>query len=422
MSGAVVVVDGFSMGALLAKELAARVPCVHVLSDARHGRRFPGGNVPDFYVASLVVGEDGDIAAVLEKLRHFEPEQVVPGSEWGVEVAEYLGAALGVPCNSQGGTHLRRNKFDMVEAARAAGLPVAAQRIVVEPEQAAAWMTEHGLSRAVAKPLSSAASDNVFICGGPDALGAAVATIRASRSVMLSSNDSVVIQQFLDGTEYVVNTVSREGREKVSEVWRVQKHLSQEGRNLYDFDDLCDPSSDDAADVIDYVRKLLPVLGITHGAGHTELMRGVHGARLIESAARVSGAANPLAIRAATGNDQIGLVVDLLTTASQFDAAPDVYERKQRVRCVHLQTGVPRVFSHAHTLAFLQTLPTFSNIVFRSPDGASLMPTVDVATCPGAFFLVDAEQEAIERDYCTFREWERTLHAAALPHREIAHG
>lgn len=421
MSGMVVIVDGFSMGAILARELSARVLCVHVLSDARYLGRFAGGIVPDIYVGTLVAGVDGDATDLANALRHHSPTEVVAGSEWGVELAERLATLLSVPSNSAGSTNLRRNKYDMVEAARAAGLPVAAQRIVFDSDEAIAWMVESSLPRAVAKPLSSAASDHVYICDSAAALGTAVSTIRASRSVMLAANDAVVVQQFLEGTEYVVNTVSGNGRDKVSEIWRVQKYLTAEGRNLYDFDDLCEPSSAEAVDVINYVRRLLPALGITHGAGHTEVMRGPQGVRLIESAARVSGAANPIAIRAATGNDQIGLVVELLTDNARFKGAPDVYELRQQARCVHLMTGAGRIFSHADTLAFLQTLPTFSNIVFRSPDGSALVPTIDVATCPGAFFLVSTDKQAIERDYQAFRAWERSLDEAAMKSKETLH-
>ncbi|HEY4092647.1 MAG TPA: ATP-grasp domain-containing protein [Luteibacter sp.] len=421
MGGLVVVVDGFSMGAVLAGQLAARVSCVHVLSDERYLARFAGGEVPDIYTDSFILGRDGDVKVISDALATYGPAEVVAGSEWGVWLAEALAVGLGVPTNSAGGTHLRRNKFDMVEAAGAAGLAVAAQAMVTDGEQAAHWMVGLGLERAVAKPLESAASDNVFICDSPASLGAAVSTIRASRSVMLTTNEKVVVQQFLDGTEYVVNTVSGAGEDKVSEVWRVTKYLSDEGRNLYDFDDLCDPVSADAKDVIDYVRRLLPVLGMVHGAGHTEVMRGTQGVRLIESAARVSGAANPQAIRVATGNDQIGLLVDLLTRPAAFREAPEVYPLLQSVRCVHLMTGVRRVFSHARTLAFLQTLPTFSNIVFRSRDGAQLEPTVDVATCPGAFFLVAASSLDIHRDYLAFRAWELSLDRQAQTLEEAAH-
>lgn len=418
VKGVVVIVDGFSTGALLASEIASRAACVHVLSDPRHVQRFPGGEVPSVYRNTFVLGQDSEFSQVVEDLRHFLPIHVIPGSEWGVELAEKLATALAVPSNSAGCTRLRRNKFSMAEAAGNAGLAVAAQQLVSEPSEAVAWMLGLGLRRAVAKPMSSAASDHVYICDTPEALGSAVAIIRSACSVMLAANDSVLIQEFLYGTEYVVNAVSSENNHKVSEVWRVQKKLCAGGRNLYDFDDLCDPSSAEASEVIAYVLKLLPILGIRHGASHVEVMRGPDGVRLIELAARVSGAANPTAVREVTGHDQIGLMVDLLTAVPDYLATPEIYSKRLMLRCVHMQTGAPRLFDHAKTLKFLQGLPTFSNIAFRSPDGARLVPTVDVATCPGAFFLIAASQDDIERDFVAFRHWEKSLDEAALAHRE----
>lgn len=403
--GAIVVVDGFSMGALLAEELAQSRACIHVLSNVRYLAKFRGGIIPAIYRSNHVF-EASLLDDLVDKLKTEGIVAVTAGSEWGVELAELLAEKLDVPGNAPSTTSLRRDKFCMGMAASAAGLAVAKQVQVSSSKEAMDWMRATSFDRVVAKPMASAASDHVYICGSPEELGHAVSRILAASNVMLLKNERVLIQEYLDGIEYVVNTVSDQSLHRVSEVWKVHKHLTAEGRNIYDFDDLCELDDADALAAVAYVRDLLPILGVRFGAGHSEVMLTSRGVRLLETAARVSGAANPCAIRAATGDDQIGLLVKLLTNRDGFLHGKMDYTRQLHVRCVHLQVRRSRRFSHSRIQDFLSSLPTFSNIVFRAADGVIVAPTVDVATCPGAFFLVAADEPEIVRDYEAFREWE----------------
>ncbi|MFB6721427.1 hypothetical protein ACFCV3_14740 [Kribbella sp. NPDC056345] len=66
------------------------------------------------------------------------------------------------------------------------------------------------------KPVASAGTDNVVVCGSPEQVRAACARIMASADRYGLANHVVLAQEFLAGDEYFVNTVSRDGRHRTT--------------------------------------------------------------------------------------------------------------------------------------------------------------------------------------------------------------
>jgi len=257
----------------------------------------------------------------------------------------------------------------------------------------------------VLKPLDSAGSDDVYICQTPEQVEKAAQIITGKSNVMNVINHAALIQKFIEGTEYVVNTVSYEQQNWLTDIWKVQKRL-KDGRNLYDYDDLCDPQSPEATTCLDYTLKVLPTIGLFIGAGHTELILSAEGPQLLETGARASGAANPQAIRLATGTDQLMLMRYAYTAPDMLATINPVYQLRKHLRCVHAIASLSKPFSHQELQAFLSTLESFVSVVMKQGDKTVLKPTTDVATCPAAFFLASECTEKIEQDYESYRRWE----------------
>jgi hypothetical protein len=75
----------------------------------------------------------------------------------------------------------------------------------------------------VVKPLRSAGNDHVAFCDTPQqSVAAYEAAIRAV-NIFSFRNEGVVAQQYLRGTEYAVNTVSRDGRHRATDLWKYVK-------------------------------------------------------------------------------------------------------------------------------------------------------------------------------------------------------
>ena len=62
--------------------------------------------------------------------------------------------------------------------------------------------------KAVVKPVEGAGSDGVFICDSPEAVRKALTALEGTKNVLGLTNYAVLLQEYLRGDEYVVDTRS----------------------------------------------------------------------------------------------------------------------------------------------------------------------------------------------------------------------
>jgi hypothetical protein len=223
---------------------------------------------------------------------------------------------------------------------------------------------------------------------------------------MMRDNETVLLQHYLEGDEYVINTVSHASRHWVTDIWKSRKILAGEGRKIYDYEDLLAPDAEEAAALVAYVGTVLDAVGVVFGPAHTELILTAQGPRLLETGARISGLANPAALTQATGADQIALTIECHTDAVRLVQHPLLYRRRKHARCVNLIARREGRLSHQALQQCFDQLTSFESVRFRLADGAQVRPTVDLNTSPGALFLVHDDLQHIKRDYDAIRQWE----------------
>ncbi len=421
-----VLVDAFSTGAMLARQAAARYRLVHLRSRP---------DMPSAFAASLPrdVGFEADLSypaqagEVLGLLSRLRPVAVVPASEFGIEVADELSGRLGLRGNDPALSAARRDKSAMMAALAAASVRAPRQHRGTSAAELAAWRRAAGLGKVVVKPLDSAGSEDVYACETDGEITAAVAAILGKTNLMMRPNDAVLAQEYLDGDEFVVNTVSRDGTHWFTDAWLSRKAVAaqdgntqngntQDGssaagtRKIYDYEDLLAADDPRLAPVLPYVGEVLDALGITHGPAHTELIVGPRGPCLLETGARVSGLANPPALDRCTGANQVSLAVDCYAgQPGALASVPLRYRRRERARCVNLIAAREVPMPAAALRAALTGQPAVQSIRFRRQEGEPVSPTVDLNTSPGVVFLVHPEQAEIDKAYLALRDAERAL-------------
>jgi len=212
----VVVVDGYSTGRDLVRELVDRdVECLHLRSTPELPRAVAGCFDPTTYAADL--GYVGDHIAAANFLSHFDPSAVIAGSEWGVIFAERIAHELKLPTNKPETAAARRDKFEMIETVGKAGLRVADQALVASLDEARNWANRHAKWPLVIKPLASAGSDGVTVCHDHADIRCAIAKALGQENFMGGRNAKLLIQSYLAGPQYIVNTVSSRGRHYVTD-------------------------------------------------------------------------------------------------------------------------------------------------------------------------------------------------------------
>lgn len=348
----------------------------------------------------LVYHPDGETERALKEL---EPLFVMAGQEPGVPLADQLSESLGLRTNGTALSQARRNKFKMIDAVAGAGLRTAAQLVTDDATEALAWATGGGYWPCVAKPLSSASTDGVFICRDADELRAAFPAILTSTDIFDSANQTVLVQSFLEGTEYIIDTVSVDGHAYVCGVWQYEKRLLPNGKPIYNRDILVSPDDPAALALIEYTRAMLDALGIRNGPAHSEVIITQDGPAIVEVGARLNGNMHPAFHDACLGANIADLTAQAYVLPEQFLAGrrDGVYQRLQPAIVYNTPTthsGTVVAVNDALVEA-IRNRPSVVDLTVKRKAGDLIVPTQDLLTSPVRVFLTAPDQSTVDADY-----------------------
>ena len=399
------IVDAYSTGRRLAPAFHRRGwSTVHVQSSVDPLDFFEKSFVPADFAANIV--HSGGLDRLGAELGKRRVQAVVPGCESGVVVADALNESLDLPWNRSDTSLLRRDKYRMIEAIRRSGLRAPIQMLASSGAEVRRWQGDPPSLDAplVVKPLNSGGTDGVTFCTSLDAAARAVDELATRTNRFGFRNDQVLVQEFLEGTEWVVNSVSWAGRHKVTDLWRLAKKWVAGAGYVYDYSELRSGAGQIEQTLVQYMHGVLDVLGIGYGAAHAELMMTADGPVLIEVGARFPGTLDPDAMNRALGTNQIDELVEVVTDPDRFSLGDELRLREHvlKVHLISSRRGVVRALPIVHEL---KRLRTFHSHYVSLTVGDSIVPTVDLFTSPGPVYLVGS-MEDVFRDYQVLRELE----------------
>ncbi|MGW0737718.1 ATP-grasp domain-containing protein [Streptomyces sp. NPDC002851] len=352
------------------------------------------------YLDWLVHNPDGSTERALKEI---EPRFVLPGQEPGVLLADRLSEALDVRTNGTTFSDARRDKYKMIETVSAAGLRTAQQLLTDDAEEAVAWAEANGYWPCVAKPLASASTDGVSVCRNADALRSAFRSVLSTTTVFNGSNTEVLVQSYLEGTEYIVDTVSVDGHAFVCGVWQYEKCLLPNGKPIYNRDILLSPTNPVVRTLINYTRAVLDTLRIHNGPAHTELIITQDGPALVEVGARVNGHLHPGFHDTAIGVNSADLTALAYLRPREFLAryGGGVYERRQQATVYNAPTTLSGTVTSVNEALVkeIRDRPSVVDLVVKRRPGDVIVPTHDLLTSPLRVFLTAADPVTLELDY-----------------------
>ncbi|AZM57870.1 hypothetical protein DMA15_24010 [Streptomyces sp. WAC 01529] len=398
------IVDAYSTGGLLPAVLDQYdIECVHVRSP--HPDVLLTGS-PGTFVDD--VRHFGDVEATASVLRRHGVTHVIAGQEAGVELADQLSAELGTPGNGMSRPTARRNKFEMALALRDAGLPHAASMVSTDVEEIIAWAEATVGYPVILKPVASSSTDNVVACSSPEQIRAVHERILHSTDRHGMPNTTVLAQEFLEGDEYFVNTVSRDGGHHTVEIWRYFKLRLPGGNIIYDYNEPLAPDDPVARELETYTHQVLDALEVRNAAGHTEVMMTSRGPVLVESAARMGGGQVLEINNRCFGTNQVEMLALSVAKPDEFDRLPTTaYQLLQHHRFVHLINPLEHGVIPSHeAMAAIRALPSHVFTVMRHSEGQPIGRTIDVATQPGYVFLISDDPAQLLADYQKLRQIE----------------
>lgn len=355
---------------------------------------------------------DGDLAGLAEKLRGYQPLCLIPGSETGVELADAL-VELVVP----GTAHVpelapaRRDKWQMAEALRRAGVPYLRQLCSADPDEIDAWLRETGLDigRVVVKPPKSAATDNVHIVEVGKDWRPLFDQIYGHVNEFGLRNDAVLVQEYADGPEFLIDSYSVDGRHGLVDVCRYTKVQRGDRIGVYDLVNFIEPDHPDTLATWPYAQRVLDAVGIRNGCCHTEAILTADGPRLLEVGARPAGGGHQMISKLATGDNHI-----LRTVAHRVRGEfQDSYRLIQHVCSVVITAPRAGVWRNREIFADVGSLGTYWADHFYHGTGDLVPAPAGLSSMLGWVVLASPDAAAIDADYRRIKALERQIEVDA---------
>ncbi|WP_405871401.1 ATP-grasp domain-containing protein [Streptomyces sp. NBC_00005] len=259
--------------------------------------------------------------------------------------------ALGLAPNPPEAVRRLNDKAAMRELLAAHGLSPMRSAVADTAGQVAPLLGDFGYP-AVVKPTRLQGSAGVRLVRSPDELRGWQEEVRA-----FGYEGQVVVEEFLEGPEFSVETLSADGRHQVVGITAKQVTdgpLFVETGQLFPA-----PLPAETADAMgELVTALLDAAGHRFGPAHTEIILTAAGPRIVESQARLGGDRIPHLIRIATGFDIEAAIFESLAGRP---VAPGAAERSAAISFFQLEPGrIARVegldaireLAYAHDLRF----------------------------------------------------------------------
>jgi biotin carboxylase len=318
---------------------------------------------------------------------------VVPGCESGVELSDRLSEELRLPSNGTALTRARRDKFLMAETVRKYGLRTADVFRFDDLHELKHWADSMTSWPVVIKPVSSVASDNVRLCESEKDVVVAGEQIIGKKNALGIVNKSVLAQEYLNGQEYVVDTVSLDGHHKITAFWAYRKRRARRKFMGYDAMTLMPYDGELQKSLARYTVNVLNALQVRFGPAHCEIMWCEREPILVEIGARLSAGLNVVLSKACGCISQLDETIKAILTPDEFhDFSKDKLILKKHASNVFFLREKPgrlRRIRHKKALGQLETL---YHISISARKGEWLPPVLGMVT------LVHERQNVIERD------------------------
>ncbi|MDG9668707.1 ATP-grasp domain-containing protein [Hahella sp. CR1] len=402
----VAIVDPYSTGQYLAGEFISRgYHCIAVHSSNEIPPLFSGSYIRENFTDEVFLNDN--YKDIVKFIKSNNCIAIVPGTESGVLLANTLANDLEMPCCDHEKLQGLRDKYVMQEIIKSAGIRSITQCRTSSISEAREFIKENKLDNVVVKPISSAGTDGVKFCKNIEDIEIALNSIINKKDKLGNTNLDILIQEYIEGSEYVVDTVSLNGSHYVVNTSIYRKVKLESGSIVYSEEEFIHPCNPEVSDIIEYAKLVLDALGISFGAAHLEIMLDKHGPVLIEVGARLHGAKAPRNIQFISNISQIDLLVDAAINPKQF------FERTKEPPIWTKHSKAVALINHSNGKVigipgkkWAETLPSYIISFWNIELGQNVSQTSNLFDSPGCIFLAHKCKDVLENDIKRIREME----------------
>ena len=388
-------------------------------SDTEDGKKF-GKHVKEEYELIPyefdMIYEKDTFEETLEEVQKFNPLLVVPGNERGVILATRLSYELGLLGNSIENLDAMTLKNEMHNRLAERGLRSIKGKVIHSLDEALEFYDEENLKEVVIKPTYSAGSASVRICLNRDEMIDSIKHLFDKVNYYGDKIDELLVQERINGVEYIVNTVTHKGIHRVTLVWKYNKVRTSEGAIVYDSCETVNELSLGEAEMVEYAYKVADALEIQYGPVHGEYMIDEKGPVLIEVNCRPCGGGMPADfLDLISGQHETDSILDsYLKPKCFFDELKKNYKLYSHGTLKFFITPKNMIVRSSPIVNIEKKLKAFheSTLINTTYNDMFFQKTEDLNTAAGYAFLVHKEKSAVDHDLNFLRDVER--HAFSL--------
>ena len=347
----------------------------------------------------------------LEEVRKKDPALVLPGSEHGVILATKLANDLGLLCNDIENLDAMTLKNEMHNRLAEKGLRHIKGKTVRCIDEAIQFYDEESLDEVVVKPVYSAGSTAVRICSNREKMINTVNELFNEKNNYGEDIDELLIQEFIRGDEYIVNTVTCNGFHRVTLIWKYSKVKTPEGAIIYDTMETVNELGIAEAEMVEYAYNVADALGIKYGPVHGEYMIDDEGPVLIEVNCRPCGASLPAKfLDMISGQHETDSVLDSYLKPTRFFEKVKQRYRLQAYGALKMFIVPEDIMARSSPMtAISPNLKSFfkSDFAEMHQEGVYFTKTEDLDTNCGIIYLVNENKGLLQEDINYLRSIEK---------------
>ena len=342
-----------------------------------------------------------DIEEILKQLKNspFSVRASIAGIDSGVNLADQVGHALGLPGNRFDLSSARRDKGRMREVLKEKGFSCPDFSICDTQEKILRFVRGHSFPLVIKTPRGAGTS-HVYVCDKQEQVLAGFRAIQREKNFFGEKTGSAVIESFIGGNEYVIDTFSDGERAHVTDIWVYEKIQTETFKNIYYSVISLPLTAPETTPMQKTAVRIAEAFGVKLGPAHLELKDDpIRGPTLIELGPRLAGARLPQYLRKYSNFDPYRSTIEVFVKGKISLPHPIILRKQIAVAfCPLFQKGTIAKISGIEAIQKLNSYETHQLYI---KVGDSIEPTTDLATSPLFVFLAHEDRrELLLRSRC----------------------
>lgn len=394
----VLIVDPFSSGAVFASRIK-ELYGYNVIA------LITNNNLPPAILATFK-GED--YSAVFNYASHEEaaqqieltlgraPDFIICGSEPGVLIFDLLCHKWDLLPNILKLSPARRDKYLMQKQLMLDGIRHVPHYKSSQLSKILKWCEENPFKEYVIKPVCSFGSEGVFFCKNIFEIENIFNLLINKLNYYGNKNKELLIEQKINGIEYVVDAVSCNG---VHFIVNIFKYIKQEMNGIPIYHQMITEPVNLFPELVDYTKSVLTSLGIKNGTSHNEIIISPNGPVLIESGARMHGGLGPSLVERCNSHSLIDMSLLVRIAPHQFTNAICTSPILQRYAIEYFLCSSKQGYVKEINIEKLcSTLKSYGFTHCKYKPNDYLQKTTDLVTSYGRVILFNEDLLALSND------------------------